>query len=150
MAFVANLVNVPTATGLGQTVVKVNAALYGRHWRPQPFPNALISLFEGSDVLLPEGYVGLSYDLDWHFLIYSTDMSIDSGSFPPGLDLSFPTPFSWTITGTPTEIGYYTVQLKVVVSQTVGYITLHIPILPNPTPPPPIVIEEGSGYIFGN
>jgi hypothetical protein len=128
-------VNVRTATGVGQAVIMVNAALYGRHWRPQPFALGLGSLFTGSDVLLPEAYVAISYELDWHFFIGIQLISVYSGSLPPGLVFTFVDNFTWTITGIPTTVGYYTVQLKILIDQTYGFITLHIPVLAgNPDP----------------
>jgi len=130
-AFDPNMERVLTLNGLRQTVTMINAALYGRRWIPSPFANALLTLFTGSDVDLPEGYVGLEYDIDWHFTSDPT-VSLFSGTMPPGLTFTAISLYEWTITGIPTLAGDYTFQLAVTAAATTGYITLHITILGRP------------------
>lgn len=136
----ANFENVPTANGVRQTVVKVNSLIYGRRWHPQPFADALLSLFVGSDVQLPDGFIGKPYEMDW---IFQSDPTVlfSSGSLPPGLSFAQVSLVEWTITGTPTTVGDYTFQLRVNVGNTYGFITFHIQI--NAVP------QSGNSYIGG-
>jgi len=127
------LLQIPSANALDQSVTMINAGMFGRRRRPQPFANALIELFLGSDVQFPDAKLGLPYLVQWAFISSSTAvMTLFSGSLPPGLTWQQVSGSVWKVSGTPTAIGSYTFQLQVLVGNTSGYITLHINSSPVP------------------
>lgn len=89
---------------------------------------------------LPFGYVGFSYVWRW-YLSGSAEITVVSGSLPPGLTLSQPTDDVVTITGTPTLAGQYPFTLRVIVGDSYRDSPFKIHIEPNPS--------GGGGFASG-
>lgn len=104
------------ADHLGNSVDLVDAAIWGRGFRPQPFVAAGISSPQvWGEFGLPDGYVAQSYLTQW--FIENVDEPIDytlqSGSLPTGLSLSnVGATAEGEISGTPTTAGSYTFTLR--------------------------------------
>ena len=108
----------------------VNAGLRGVHRVPQPFLNYL-SLIALNDTVLPDGYVNQSYSFQNTYSGGATAV-ITSGSLPPGLSMSFAGTV-FTITGTPTTVGFYTFTVQFTVGVTVTSSVYHINIDADPS-----------------
>jgi len=115
--YAPDFVVVPCKTGTGATVNLVNAALYGKSWKPQPFLAAGIVQPElwGQFTFGP-AYVGNYYREQWYIenqnqpLVYT----LLTGSLPPGLSLTnlgTPNTAEGQIDGTPTTVGTYNFTL---------------------------------------
>src|SRR6476620_1952177 len=138
MAFVVNLKYVPSRTGLGVDVSVPDAALWGRHYIPQPFLSYLerINLTE---TWFPDGYVGHLYEITQNF-DRTPVVSIVVGALPPGLGLSVGAN-ALTITGTPTTVGIYDFTIRFVSGVVATDYLNHITINEDP--------DEGVGAVGG-
>lgn len=124
--FVPNFLAVPSQTGTGVDVDKINATIRGRKYIPQPFLS-LLNVINVDEVFLPDGFVGNVYSVTEHFSDYAV-VTLLSGSLPPGLAISQPAPppVSFTIDGTPTTVGTYVFTLKLVRGTSVSNVSYHL------------------------
>lgn len=114
--YAPDFVSVLGKNHLGDSVTLVNAAIWGRGFKPQPFTTAGITapLVWGT-FGFPDGYVGQSYQTQWFIenidepLVYT----LQSGSLPTGLTLSnIGATAEGQISGTPTVSGTYTFTIR--------------------------------------
>ena len=141
--YAPNWKEVPCLNALGNTVNYVNATIYVKTFRPQPFVDSLspLPIINASETTLQDGYVGHAYYALCEYL-EEFAITIFSGSLPPGLSLSQPTTKSFSITGTPTTIGDYTIIFHI--SNNVGGLgafTFNISVYADP--------DEGIGGMIG-
>lgn len=139
--YAPNLKLVQSQNGLGVTFNVVNATVFGRHRRAQPFFGGIGGAFSG-DIVLPDGYIGHEYEVR-ESGIEPVVVTIDSGSLPPGLSLIQVSPSDWMIQGTPTTVGTYNYVIKgvSVASGVEGVVNEHITINEDP--------DEGVGAVGG-
>jgi hypothetical protein len=114
--FAPDMVNVPTADGLGNVKTLINAAIFARRRKPQPFLSSGISAPQIWGVwAFGDGYVGVPYLQEWY--IENTDRpvvyTLQSGSLPAGLSLlNIGSSAQGRVSGTPTLAGTYPFTLR--------------------------------------
>ncbi len=134
--YAPDLVVIPCKTGIGVAVDLQNAALYGRHYIPQPFQTAGIIAPElwGNFTFGP-ATVGIYYREQWyienqnHPLVYT----LVAGTLPTGLLLTnIGTTAQGQLAGTPTVAGTYDFTLRATGPTVVGDQAFEIIVDPAP------------------
>ena len=141
--YAPNWKEVPCLNALGATVNYINATIYVKTFRPQPFVDSLspLPIINASETTLQDGYVGHAYYALAEYLETFT-ISILSGALPTGLALDQPDGQSFRIMGTPTTVGdYTTVFLITNVAGGSGSFTFNISVYADP--------DEGIGGMIG-
>lgn len=142
--YAPEFVSVPCVKGDGTAVTIIDAALYGRQWRAQPFNSDLSGHWEGADVFLPDGFINHAYNFIWTFQS-ATQLSLVSGSLPPGLTLTVVDEHTSEITGTPsisiTPGTLYTFTLRATTDLEFGDSKFQVTIYADP--------DEGVGGVGG-
>jgi hypothetical protein len=116
--YTANLLYVPCKTGTGADVNVVDAALWGRRFKPQPFMPAGISNPElWGDFAMPDGFVNVAYLSEWYCenqnqpIVYT----LLTGTLPPGTTITnvgTPNTARGRLSGAPTTQGSFTFTLR--------------------------------------
>src|SRR5580765_7379619 len=115
VTYVPDLVLVPCVNSQGELVDVVNAALFGRHYVPEPFLAAGIqnpNVWGGAG--FGPGYVGKHYLVQWYIenVDWPMHFYVVAGALPPGLALSdIGSNAEGQIEGIPTTLGDYTFTL---------------------------------------
>lgn len=109
--FIPGYYPIPCITGIGEPIDIINAALFTRHYLPQPFTTAgLISPTVWGEFAFGPGYVGKAYLTSWFLenIDQPVIFTLVFNELPPGLSLvTVGTTAAGAIRGYPTEPGSY-------------------------------------------
>jgi len=115
--YAPEFLTIPCVKGDGTAINLIDAAIYGRHFRPEPFviASGLVAPEAWGTFGFADGYINQPYLQQWyienqnHPVVYS----VISGTLPPGLSLfNIGSTAEGEISGTPTTVGAYTFTLR--------------------------------------
>lgn len=113
--YAPNFEVIPVTLGIGTQTTKINSAVIGRHFIPQPFVGvSLIAPELWGNFNFTPGYVGAYYREQWYLenQVHPVAYSLFSGNLPPGLVLTnLGATAEGQIDGTPTTPGTYNFTL---------------------------------------
>jgi hypothetical protein len=137
--YAPNLVYVPCQTGTGVIVQVPDAAIWGRHYIPQPFLQSLSGTTFAA-IFLPDASVTVPYECTL-FTNLDSVATILTGALPPGLALSHGS-FETLISGTPTTTGTYDFTLRFLAGTIATDVPFEIYVGPAPS-------GDGGGFVSG-
>lgn len=114
--YAPNWKEVPCVNALGNTVTLINAALWGKHYRPQPFNvgGGVAGIPVWNTFEMSPAEYGIYYKFEWYIENVSEPVtySVVSGSLPTGLSLTSVAGARGRVDGTPTALGTFNFTLR--------------------------------------